>query len=327
MAIRESAVLLAVFILGLICASTSGQAINFDVPAICAGAEVPQSLANSSALANDRSIEFKIPVSAAIESGVNLRVKEISVEVHWNREPNLVTSFSPLTELVSEIEGPIAIEKRSERSRNLGLNLTSGYFDLLSSSANGGASNKYSEKWSYQETPEYGVLVAAGTVKRGTGVKFRFKTSRKSTLEGSRDLIVRYRVPANWRAGIMQVTCRANGMKTSLGIFGEKFDQGTTFVMPVYLQHDREAHLIAEEFSELEQQLTGDAKLYAMDAAKSANKFRALFRKDKFDVGTWVYTLIQSGSDISLTSQVPKKLRDSARSFMNVRRTLVSLSR
>lgn len=325
MAVRESVVLVAVFFFGLVCASSFGQAINFDVPAICAAKQSVEPVAVNSA--NEKTVEFRIPVSAAIESGSNLRVKEISVEVHWNRDPNLVVDFTPQTELYSEVEGSIAIERRSERSKNVGINLTSGYFDLLSGSANGGLANKFSEKRSYQETPEYGVLVSAGTVRRGTGVKFRFKTSRKSTLEGSRDLVVSYRVPENWRGGIMQVTCRAIGMKTSLGIFGERFDQGTTFVMPVYLQRDRAARLVAEGFSEAEQQLTDAVKLLGVEKPTAAAKFRSLFRKEVFDAEMWVHTLVQSGADARLSQRLPKKLRDLARSFMDARNSLVSLSR
>ena len=325
MAVRESVVLLLAFALGLLCVSSFGQAINFDVPAICAGIETLETVTANSV--NEKTIEFRIPVSASIESGSNLRVKEISVEVHWNRDPNLVVDFTPQTELYSEIEGAIAIERRSERSKNVGVNLTSGYLDLLSSSANGGFANKFSEKRSYRETPEYGVLVSAGTVRRGTGVKFRFQTSRKSTLEGSRDLVVRYQVPESWRGGIMQVTCRAVGMKTSLGLFREKFDQGTTFVMPVYLQRDRAARLVAEDFSEVEQQLTSAAKLVGEEASTVSSKFRSLFRKQAFDVEAWVHTLVQSGMDARGNQQLPKKLQELSRSFMDARKSLVSLSR
>ena len=198
---------------------------------------------------------------------------------------------------------------------------------MLSGTASGGTTNKVSEKRSYKETPEYGVLVAAGTVRRGTGVRFRFKTSRKSTLEGSRDLVVRYRVPENWRAGIMQVTCRAVGMKTSLGIFGEKFDQGTTFVMPVYLQRDQAARLVTEGFSETEQRLTRAAKLLGETPPSAASKFRSLFQKEAFDVETWVHALVQTGTDVRLNPRLPEELREPARSFMDARRSLVNLSR
>ena len=306
-------------------AAACGQTINFDVPSICGGHVI--GVANSEATVGEKLVQITIPVSASIATDSRLKVDEISVEVHWNRQPHPVAMFSPQTELYSAVDGTIAVEKRDEESNSAEISLSSSYLDFLNGEANGKTSNKSNEIRRYAEKPKYGVLVAAGTVRRGTGVKFRFKSSRSSTLEGSRELVLGYRVPSGWRGGIMQVTCRAVGRKTSLGIFGENFDQGTTFVMPVYLRDDSVAQLRAEEFAEAEERLRRRAELLSDSQSKFDKRMRSLFRNES-DAETWANTLIQTGSDSMLESRgLPKQLADDARGFVETRRTLMVMGK
>jgi hypothetical protein len=63
--------------------------------------------------------------------------------------------------------------------------------------------------------PKHAVVVS-GTSSEGRGVFFKLKRSSQTSLEGVHELSVAFAVPANWRAGEVQVSCSARGRRKLL---------------------------------------------------------------------------------------------------------------
>jgi hypothetical protein len=308
------------------CASSFGESIRFDVPATAEGV-----LTDDPNSGDQKTVQFVIPISATFDDDRRIEVDEISAEVHWNRDAFPIVDFSPRTAMQSAIEGAISIEKQNERSASAGVNLSSGYFDMLNTSATLGIANKTSETRRYQEIPQHNILISSGTVDRGTGAEFRFKPSRTSTLEGERDLIVSYRVPETWRAGILQVTCRAAGRRKFVGLWGEKFDQGTTFIVPVYLKGDDQARSTARDFVRAEQNLRREVHDATQESNTVVNQVQSLLARDECAVMEMlIHRLIQSDGNSGISEsglRLPRRVEKSARQFMLARQDLMNLNR
>ena len=107
----------------------------------------------------------------------------------------------------------------------------------MTGSAKADLSQRTGSKLRYQEVPQHEVLVASGTVQRGTGAFFRFHPSKRETLEGGRDLMVAYRVPVNWRGGLLKIECRANGSRKVIGAWRDPIEESRSFIVPLSLIH------------------------------------------------------------------------------------------
>ncbi len=308
------------------CASSFGESIRFDVPATAEG-----ELTADSNSGDQKTIQFVILLSAKFDDDWRIEVDEISAEVHWNRDAYPMVDFGPRTAMQSGIEGTISIEKQNERAANAGVNLSSGYFDMLNTAGTLGFTNRTSETRRYNEIPQHDILISSGTVDRGTGAEFRFKPSRTSTLEGERNLVVAYRVPETWRAGILQVTCRAAGRRKIVGFWGERFDQGTTFIVPVYLKGDEQARNTARDLVRAEQNLRREVHDASKETNTVVNQVQSLLARDECAVTEMlIHRLIQSDGNSGLSEsglRLPRRIEKSARQFMLARQDLMNLNR
>ena len=203
-------------------------AIKFDVPALI-GVKEAIYVEGQIPLGDEKIIEVVIPVTSEVRSRDRGNVAEFRFDIYWNRSVYPVADYVPKTQTVSEIEGLISVEESNDKNAGLGINLSSGYHDVVSGIAKADVSQRTGTKTKYQEVPLHEVLVASGTVQRGTGAFFRFHPSRRETLEGGRDLVVAYRVPQSWRGGVLKVECRADGHRKVIGSWREPFNESLAF--------------------------------------------------------------------------------------------------
>lgn len=301
------------------------QPVRFDCPAVSPARLVEQ--------INERKvIEIRVPISmTALES--NSQVEELRAEISWNRNANPIVSYGPSTLLQSKYNGPVAVQKKTESNFTLGANVSTSYVDLVSPTVEGELKKSNTETRSFDEVPEHDLVVASGPISRGTGAYFSFLPSRTETLEGGRELVVAFDVPALWRGGMLQVTMTAIGRQKKFGFFSEELDFSRIFMLPIYLQGDDQARQAAFEFSHSEQRLRQDWELYrtASQRNQSALPFEKWFAGSKNDVPEmWVHHLIQSGSDVSVArveDRLPRKITVAANQFVEARRNLLMLSR
>ncbi len=306
--------------------------VRFDVPALVPARELV--VEGSQLTPLEKLIEVVIPVSTQIDSDLRGAIDEFRFDVFWNRSAVAVVEYGPKTQTVSDIEGLITVEKRQDKNANLGLNLKGDYQDTLTATTQAQLTNSRGSTYHYTEVPQHEILVASGTIKRGTGTFFRFHPSKRGTLEGGRDLVVAYRVPASWRGGILQVECRAEGEKKVIGPWGDSIKVGRSFVMPVYLEGDDQAREIATEFAQAQEGLTArwTQQLQQKRGGGFKHDIEALFGVETTGKvpPQWTQQLIQTGDDRHFERyerQLPGSVRSAAAEFIEARRQLVGLAR
>ena len=128
-----------------------------------------------------------------------------------------------------------------DRATNFGLNSSVTAETLGTVGGNLGSNWKNEQTLRFQRKPKQVLLVASGTIQRGTGAFFRFFPNDQLTLEGGRDLSVTFRVPATWRGGVLRVVCSASGTRSVFVGVGEPVNVTQTFVVPTCLKGDEEA--------------------------------------------------------------------------------------
>jgi hypothetical protein len=307
--------------------------VQFDVPALLAAREAPCDLSDVDPKL--RTIVVVVPVSSEIRADFAVRPSAFRFDVYWNRNAFPLVDYSPRTQTVSDIAGTISIDRFSEKNSNLNLNFN-GAFPTV---GNGGAKAEFvgrqGEKVRYDEIPQHEILVASGTLKRGTGAYFRFHPSRAETLEGGRELKLMFQVPLSWRGGVLQVECQAAGSRKSLA-WTEPVEIRRSFVVPIYLESDEEALQTAMDFAQREQRLRQSWQNYLQQSSHSQplGPFEAMFPQSRSKgkpkiPEDWVHVLIQV-SDNPLEryrSALPEELAAAASDFVESRANLLKISR
>ena len=323
------------FLMTAVCLAAADEpVVSFDAPALVAVHELEfgegdQAVSSST----QKTIEIVIPVSSEVSSRDRVATDEFRFDVYWNRNVYPLVDYAPKTQTVSDIDGLISIEKNTDKNSGIGINLSSGYQDAVSGTAKLDLSTRTGTKLKYQEIPQHEVLVASGTVQRGTGAFFRFHPSKRNTLEGGRNLIVAYRVPQTWRGGVIKIECRANGHRKIVGSWYETFEESRAFVVPVYLEGDDQARQAAEKFVRSEQGLRENWRQHKDRSHPNSGGILGFTLHPSSNSSLppqWVHQLIQSGADDYLRmyrSRLPDELAQAADRFVIARRDLFEYSR
>jgi hypothetical protein len=302
--------------------------VRFDVPAMVEAAEVLNECCLDPADPYEHLIEIVIPVSSWIEAAARDSISEFRFDVYWNRNAFPIVDYAPRTLMQSQINGVIAVENHNDRSLKLG-GATNVPTPNVSLAANAETVSSSGTIRRFEEVPEQELLVASGSVHRGTGAFYRFHTSRQFSLEGSRELRLVFRVPRSWRTGLVRVDCAARG---ELGRFpsGNAIEAATAFVLPIYMQGDHEARQLTIEYVRQEQALRSSWARHqqSQPAATILNHLQRAFKKDSVDeiAESWAIDLIQSVSEPDLAEaspSLPSSVRTTARQFVDSRRRLM----
>ena len=306
--------------------SHAQQQIEFDVPAIVGARSIAPA-----PFGDDKLIEIVLPVSTAIDSKHRGEVEEFRFDIGWNRSVYGIYDYGPKTQTASDIEGLKAIEESTSKNASLNFNLTGTPFELSSANIASSIGSNNSRRESYQTIPQHEVLVASGTIDRGTGAFFRFHQSRTNTLEGRRDLVLAYRVPSDWQNGILTVECRGIGKRRIAGLWDEPLEVGRAFVVPVYLEENSSAQKLAIDFVQAEQELRKAWLGFEREMKRAnplANPLKFAARKLQPQLpDKWPHLLIQSGDDryfSEFEGYLTQEVAFSAGKFVQARNSLGS---
>lgn len=298
------------------------KSIEFDVPALVGVREVLPSPTTTT-----KTIEFLLPISTVIDSNFRNDVEEFRFDVSWNRGVYPLLDYGPKTQTVSDVEGLFQVEKNDSRNAKLNANINATPLDAIVGTLSSDIGSNSSLRKSFQEIPQHEVLVASGTIDRGTGAFFRFHGSKRDTLEGGRDLVLAYRVPQSWRNGVLKVECRASG-KRRVGLWNEPFEIGRSFVVPLYLEHDQPSQQLAVEFVRAEQGLRKAWLEFEQQLKKEKSQFPfGLFQSESKLPKQWQHLLIQSGDDKYLSQfqgYLTQDVAVAAGKFVQIRSSLGS---
>ena len=325
-------VLLLMFSVGHISAQQK-ESVRFDVPAIVEACDLhPAEIAQANP--DERMISIVLPISCWISPEDRDAYTEFRFDVHWNRSVYPLVDYSPRTLMQSNINGVVAVEHQFEKSLKAGVDAKSTIVEIQPS-ARIEAGLRNSDTTRYEEIPQHEMLVASGTIQRGTGAFFRYHPSRQFALEGGREVALTYRVPTSWRGGIMRIVCQADGHRKMFAGFTEPANVSAAFVMPVYLKGDGGARNIAAEYVRTEQQLRAvwTEHLRSVEDSKPKTLLAHFqFRGTQPGSGlpeSWVSDLIQSPLDDQLERdrrQLPASVRMAAEDLVAIRQKLVQLS-
>jgi hypothetical protein len=318
-------------------ASDADENVQFDVPAVLAAKEVQIGDGDDFKGANHRIIAVTVSVTSEISPAEQGNIDAFRFDVFWNRNPYPISDYAPRTQTFSEIAGTIEVDQSSEKNLNYDIQIVGSYPSLANGTAHVDRNHRDTKNIRYNEVPQHEILVASGTVRRGTGAFFRFHPSRSETLEGGRDLLLTFKVPNSWRGGVLQVECTAIGNRKFLGM-KEPFETQRAFIVPVYLESDEEAEASAMEFARQEQKLRQSwrrFKLTEQSGRSSTNGLNQFFRISTRQPvqptvpDDWVHALIQI-SDQPLTryrNHLPHELAEAADQFVQSRSSHLKLSR
>jgi len=312
--------------------SLSDQAVKFDVPAIVAAPVEPIGFAAHDGAEGDQLLQIVIPVSSEIRIQSKQSINAFRFDVFWNEIAYLVQDYSPKTQTISEVHGEISTETAKETKSGFGLRLNADLQSLVSGESNAEVGTTDSVTKKFKQLPNQSVLVASGTSHRGTGVFFRFHRSSQTAIEGGRDLMAQFVVPADWRAGVLRVNCFAIGSTNVFGAWANPFEMSRTFLVPVYRQGDSQAKTAAVKFSETEQRLRLAWRSYQGARPKSKPLSFSTFLVSTGGESNrlpqqWAHLLIQTGNNDYLEkyrSQLPLDLQVTADNFVAARQALDS---
>ena len=307
------AILNAISFLGILSFVTNSlsaeEPVEFDAPAMVAMRSVDQGQTS-----HLQPVRLEVPVSLLLRAE-NLQLEEFLVAVYWSSEAHQVDSFAPNTSLGSDIEGVINIQKSTSNNASFGLDAQGGYAEFVGLKGKLNLGTTTGESRSYQQRPKMQLLATSGTIKRGTGVFYKFKNSDQTTLEGTQVLTITFLVPQSWRAGLLRVDCQAKGKRKGFTAFDSKpttvMDE---FVTAVYRAGDSEAYELAVEYV---RQKTRLKKLGQSDAKSTRN--------EKWGLVKQLIRLNDSQNSQLALEIVPASWRTAAVQFVDTRSSFLSL--
>lgn len=324
--------LLLLFALIIVAPIASAQErTQFDVPIIVEACQVtdPFFVPTQS---NERLVEMVIPVSTWVSDRGRDEVQSFRFEIQWSQSPFPLVDYFPKTTMQSDVEGLIAIEKQTEHTLTGKVDATASIASVTASVLGQGSRRDLTKK-NYSEVPQHELLVASGTVQRGTGAFYRFYDSRRFGLEGGRDLVVLYRVSPSWRGGVLRMVCEAERSRKILGTFDDSSVESRAFMIPIYLQGDPTSREMALQYAQSEQQLrqAWDSYLKSRNQPTVFDPFQVAKRSSSDRLNDeWVHSYIQSSMQKPSRpqlSQLPAPLRAAIDEFDGSRSRLIAVSR
>ena len=305
--------------------------VSFDVPATLASCDVStdESLVN-----NQRLVEIVFPVTTMVGCRSDQRVLEMMIQVRGLGAGLQVVDYAPRTQLYSEVEGSVEVENRQDRSSQIGLNASGNAAKLVNIDAKANLGSSQGSTQRYQQIPAQKLLLASGTISRGSGAYFKFRHTPQTTLEGGHEIALTLRVPKHWRGGMLRVDCVATGKEKN--IWGETdFRAGHgSFVVATWLQGDFEAQQMVQRYSQLESRLQSWSETRQPQSTSRRNQgllagwvgsnHQAVVSDD------WVkrIALLDSRSiEAKVKPRLPKALQLTADQFLASRRSVLQLAR
>lgn len=306
---------------------------KFDVPAMIEAHLIVDEYLIDPEDPYEQLIEVVVPVSCWVDQRYRDNIDEFRFDIYWHRGQYPIADYSPRTLLQSPLNGTIAIEKRDDQTLRVGGDaivptpVTSVGTRLEKSAVSGQITR-------FEEIPKHDLLVASGSVNRGTGVFFRFHSAKQFSLEGGRELSLVYRVPKSWRGGILRVDCLGLGKIKRFGGYSEDLRSNVSFIVPTYLKGDRQAQQASIAYVQQEQTLRQNWAQYvaAIPAPTIKESLQRSFSRKTIAEEElpkdWALQIIHSGSDSELddsTNRLPRDLQETVKQFAIARRQVIAM--
>lgn len=199
--------------------------VRFDVPRTITAAALPCAASKRPRAERPRAerlIEVVVPVSVVVAKGDVDRVAEVVIEVDGGPAGLVVRDYAPATTLTTDYVGEIQVETSTGSDRHVDGSLggilpspAGGIATLTPTLSAGGADRTAETETAKRLAPKRAVVVAA-PVNRRRGVRFAFRRSSQTTLEGEHRLTITFAAPADWAGGELTVHATARGERRVL---------------------------------------------------------------------------------------------------------------
>jgi hypothetical protein len=235
--------------------------VQFDTGYLVPCYEVEADDPSEEAVDGERWVEARFRVSALVPEGILDNRVQYMYQFVSPLGSVYVVDYNPRTEMSSNLAGNVGIERKKEASKSLGINLTGSFDQLVRGSGGGDVGVKDTSNVRYELKPRMEVLLASGTINRGTGAYFKLRSSSDTSLEGDREFTMTFRVPSDWRGDIMYLKCEAHEMHR-----GKLISCGSAhFVLALHLQDDQEVREAAQKLVYAEARLRREVTKKASD--------------------------------------------------------------
>jgi len=302
-------------------AGAAGVQVSFDASPIvaCRDVSTEEFLVE---YPGEQLLEARLDISMLVPSGSRTGVAECQYQFHAPERRLVVDSFLPRTTLASDVVGNINVQQSKGVALDQQLSIGGRYESIVKGELElGGRSNK-SAAYDYQLLPRREILTASGTVARGSGVYFKLRQTPQTTLEGSHEFVLFFRVPTSWRADYLRAVCQARSQEGK--ICGQ-----TSFLIPLYIHGDTRARSMAAELRDYEQQLIATASQYrhAVRRASRPTFAHELSLIQPNIPATWLSQVVTSPATQaeSFESSLPSAVRAAIGSYRQAKKALAAL--
>lgn len=193
-------------------------------------------------------VEVRLPISSLLVAGKESDLTQFMIRVDSPLRSLVIADYLPKTLHEQKTAGPVTLQKSTERTAALGINL-SGKYELMNlPGPSAGIGQKKTSSVKYDLLPPLETVAASGTLDRSRAVFFKLKASPRHLLEGSREYAVVLEVPMTWQMDTLRIRCQAEGIRRS---FVSTFDEPITcgqrdFLVALYQEGNEQARHTAE---------------------------------------------------------------------------------
>lgn len=206
---------------------------------------------------HERLYEARFQISSLLPRGDAEELVRYLYRIESPHRGFVVVDYLPQTTLASDVVEHLSVERSREDTKSLGINVSGQYDHLAKGSATAGSGKTIKSSVRYDLLPPLELLASSGTVSRGSGVYFKLRPSRRTSLEGAKEFVLVLRVPRDWRGDYVRVTCEAVGRKRYVlpTVEGEAIWGGADVLVALYAEGELEAKQVASSMVTAEQEL------------------------------------------------------------------------
>jgi hypothetical protein len=198
---------------GTIAEAAAIPQVDFDISHVIECQELP---ASPGVADGDKIIVAPFRVSVLLREGDEADIEQMMITLVSPARRLRVVDFAPRTELATDVVGNVETVHSRENEQSLSASIggaISGAYGPVhvqaSPSAGTGSIERELSKETFHRLPEKKAFIVSGTTNYEHGVFFKLKPSPQASLEGTKDFMCQFVVPATWRGDWAVLTCQA----------------------------------------------------------------------------------------------------------------------
>ena len=275
-------------------AASPQPSVHFDAPSSAACLDVtPLEFQAQNPL--EKLMAVRVAVSLLSNARDASEIDEVVYYLHAFENRGQIIDYGPKTTAVSDVVGSIRVSTESKTGGGLQLNAGAHFEEVLDGGASFTNSNSQSALETFERLPSRDVVVASGTIGRGSGVYFKLRNHSQLALEGEHHVMLVMQVPLQWRADYLRLICRAYGGN---GKHGNLLLADESLLLPIYAEGDLVARNLATHLLNAQRALLRSTEQYqrAIEKRRRPTLAHELSLTDPEIPNDWLSTVLWSNS-------------------------------